>query len=154
MESKPKVEGIQILQPCNWQEVKATIDEGLPHARLDHKKVEQLGKTNAIPNEFDFLDRNGVLFKWNDNINGYLDGIVKKEVVLYPTLAAEIPGVVLNRDQPVPLVEDKIRPQGRVKDAAARNAIIVIEPSNVAGMDAPTIVHANNVTIDETDDNN
>jgi hypothetical protein len=154
LESKPKVEGIQILQPCNWQEDKATKDEGLPHARLDHKKVEQLGKTNAIPNAFDFLDRNGVLFKWNDNINGYLEGIVKKEVVLYPNLAAEIPGVVLNRDQPVPLVEDKIRPQGRVKDAAARNAIIVIEPSNVTGMEAPAIVHANNGTIDETDDNN
>ncbi len=70
------------------------------------KKVEQFGKANATPNVFDFSDRNGVLFEWNDKVND-------------PALAAEIPGMLLNQDQPIPLIEDKIEPQGHAKDAAA-----------------------------------
>jgi hypothetical protein len=70
------------------------------------KKVEQFGKANATPNVFDFSDRNGVLFEWNDKVND-------------PALAAEIPGMLLNQDQPIPLIEDKIKPQGRANIAAA-----------------------------------
>jgi hypothetical protein len=123
-----------------------------PMPDLVIKKVEQFGKANATLNVFDFLDRNGVLFKWNDEVGKYPEGIVEEEVVLYPALAAEIPGVVLDQDQPIPLIEDKIEPQGRAKDAAARKANI--EPFNVAGVDALTIVHANNNEIDEIDDDN
>jgi hypothetical protein len=35
---------------------------------------------------------------------------------------AEIPGVLLEQDLPILTIEDKIKPQSRIKDAAARNA--------------------------------
>ena len=67
-----------------------------PMPNLIIKKAEQLGKANAIPNAFDFLDRNGVLFELNNNSNNSPEGIVEENVVLYPFLATEIPGVVLD----------------------------------------------------------
>ena len=73
-------------------------------------------------------------------------------IVLYPSLAAETPGVVLERDQPIPSVEDKIKPQGRAKDAAAQNANL--EPINVAGVNTPTIIHVNANEINDAGDNN
>ena len=121
-----------------------------PMPELIIKKVEQLGKADAIPNAFNILDRNRVLFKWNVDVNKYPEGIIEEDVVLYPTLASEIPGVILDQDQPIPLIKDEIEPQGRVKDAAAQNTNI--EPFDIAGVDAPTIVHANNDKINKTDD--
>jgi hypothetical protein len=64
---------------------------------------------------------------------------------------AEIPGVVLERDLPIPTIEDKIKPQGHAEDAAARNSNL--EPFNAAGVDVPTIVRANNNKIDVINDN-
>jgi hypothetical protein len=49
------------------------------------------------------------------------------------------------------LIEDNIEPQGRAKDAVAQNANI--EPFNIAGADALTIVCANNNKIDKIYDN-
>jgi hypothetical protein len=112
--------------------------------------VEQFGKANATWNVVNFLDRNGVLFKWNDKVDKYLEGIVEKEVVLYPALTAEIPGMVHDRDQLIPLIEDKIDPQGRAEDAAAQNANI--ELFNIPGVDAPRIVCTNNDEINKIDD--
>jgi hypothetical protein len=73
-------------------------------------------------------------------------------VVLYPALAAEILGMVLDQDQPIPLIKDKIEPQGpaKDKDAAAQN--VNIKPFGISGVDAPTIVHANNDEINKIDD--
>jgi hypothetical protein len=51
------------------------------------KKVEGFGKSNAQPNTLNFTNRNGILFKWNDD--------VEEDVVLYLSLTAEIPRVVL-----------------------------------------------------------
>ena len=85
-------------------------------------QVERLGHTNTAPNMFDFSNRNGVLFEWNKDVGETPKGIIEEDVVLYPSLAAETPGVVLERDQPIPSMEDKIKPQGRAKEAAARNA--------------------------------
>ncbi len=116
------------------------------------KKVEQFGKTNANPNVFDALDSKGVLFEWNDKVDECPEGIVKEDMVLCPFLAAEILGIVLNQDQPNPLMEVEIEPQGRTKDIAVCN--VNIEPFNVAGVDALTIVHANNDKINKIDDNN
>jgi hypothetical protein len=79
-----------------------------PMPDLVIKKVEQFGKANATPNVFDFLDRNGVLFEWNNKVDEYLEGLVEEEVVLYPPLAADILGMVLNQDQPIPSIEDEI----------------------------------------------
>jgi hypothetical protein len=78
-------------------------------------KVEQFGKATTTPNVFVFLDRNGVLFEWNDKVNKYQEEIVKKEVVLYPALAVEVLGMVFDQDQPIPLIEDEIEPQGCAK---------------------------------------
>ena len=116
-------------------------------------QVERLGHTNTAPNMFDFSDRNGVLFEWNKDVNETPKGIIEEDVVLYPSLAAETHGVVLEQDQPIPSMEmeDKIEPQGRAEDAAARNANL--EPTNAAGVDTPTIIHANANEIDDADDN-
>jgi hypothetical protein len=83
------------------------------------------------------------------------EGIVNVEdVVLYPSLAAEHPGVVLGRDQPLPSIEEELVPQGQAKDAAACNANI--QPFDVAGVVAAPIVHANADKLDdyEIDDDN
>jgi hypothetical protein len=116
------------------------------------KKVEQFGKSNAWPNTLDFADRNGILFKWNNNIDKYLEGLVEEDVVLYPSLAAEVPLVVLEQDLPITMIEDTIEPQGCAKDAAVRNANL--EPFDVAGVEAPTIICANNNKINVVNDNN
>jgi hypothetical protein len=73
-------------------------------------------------------------------------------VVLYPSLVAEIPGVVLEQDLPILMIEDKIEPQGRAENAAACNANL--KPLNVTGVDAPTIICANNDEINVINDNN
>jgi hypothetical protein len=96
---------------------------------------------------FDFLDRNGVLFEWNEDADERPEGIIEEDVVLYPSLVAETPRVVLERDQPIPSLEYKIEPQGRAENAAAQNANL--EPINVAGVDTPTIIHANANEIDD-----
>jgi hypothetical protein len=49
--------------------------------------------------------------------------------------------VVLRQDQPLPLIEEELIPQGRAEDAAARNANL--RPFDVAGVAAAPIVHAN-----------
>jgi hypothetical protein len=59
------------------------------------KKMEQFGKASTTPNVFDFLYRR-VLFERNDKVDECPEGIVKEDMVLYPSLAAEIPGVVLH----------------------------------------------------------
>ena len=79
------------------------------------------------------------------------ESIVEEDVVLFPSLVAEFPGVTLGRDHPTPAIDEEILPQGRAEADAARNANM--EPFAVAGVDAPTIVHANMNEIEETGDN-
>ena len=106
------------------------------------KKVEAYGKSTALPGIFDFANRNGILFEWNEEVDDCPKGIVDTEdVVLYPSLAAEHPGVVLGRDQPLPSIEEELVPQGQAEDAVARNANL--QPFDVAGVVAAPIVHAN-----------
>jgi len=112
------------------------------------KKVEAYGKSTALRGIFDFADRNGILFKWNKEVDEFPKGIVEVEdVVLYPPLAAEHPGVVLGRDQPLPLIEEELVPQGRAEDAAARNANL--QPFDIAGVAAAPILHANTDKLDD-----
>ena len=48
-------------------------------------RVERYGKENALPGIFDFADRNGVLFEWNDDVDECPEGILEEDdVVLYP----------------------------------------------------------------------
>jgi hypothetical protein len=115
------------------------------------KKLEQFVKSNTRPNTLNFADRNEILFKWNDNVDEYPEGLVNEDVVLYLPLVAEIPRVFLDQDLPIPTIEDKINPQGHAKDAVACNANR--ELFDVAGVDAPTIICANNDKIKVINDN-
>ncbi len=120
------------------------------------KKVEAYGKSTTRPGIFDFADRNSILFEWNEEVDEFPEGIIDiKDVVLYPSLAAEHPGVVLKRDQPLPSIEEELIPQGQAEDAVACNANL--RPFNIAGVVAAPIVHANadelnDYEIDDDDD--
>jgi hypothetical protein len=119
------------------------------------KKVEAYGKSTTLPGIFDFADRNGILFEWNEEVDKFPEGIIDiEDVVLYPSLAAEHPGVVLGRDQPLPSIEEELVTQGQAEDTTACNANL--RPFNVAGVVAALIVHANTDELDdyETDDVN
>jgi hypothetical protein len=107
------------------------------------RKVKVYGKSTALPGSFDFANRNGILFEWNEEVNKFPKGIVKfKDIVLYPSLATEHPGVVLGQDQPLPSIKEELIPHGRAEDAAA--CIANLELFDVAGMAAESpIVHAN-----------
>ena len=119
-----------------------------PMSDLVIKKVEAYGKSTALPGIFDFADRNGILFEWNEEVDKFPEGIVKVEdVVLYPSLTAEHPGVVLGRDQPLPSIEEELVLQGQAEDAAARNANL--QPFDITGVGAALIVHANADKIDD-----
>ena len=97
------------------------------------KKVEGYAKSTALLGIFDFADRNGILFEWNKEVAESHEGIDEVEdVILYPSLAAEHPGVALGRDQPLPLIKEELIPQGRAEDAAARNTNL--QPLDVAGV--------------------
>ncbi len=112
------------------------------------KKVEAYGKSTTLPGIFDFADRNGIFFEWNEEVDKFPKGIVDiEDAVLYPSLAAEHPGVVLGRDQPLPSIKEELVPQGQAEDAAACNANL--QPFDAAGVVAVPIVHAK---ADELDD--
>jgi hypothetical protein len=55
------------------------------------KKVEAFGKSSS--GAFDFADRNGILFEWNEVVDECPESIVEEDVVLFPSLVAEFPGV-------------------------------------------------------------
>jgi hypothetical protein len=119
-----------------------------PMPDLVIKQVEALGKSSS--GVFDFADRNGILFEWNEVVDECLEGIVEEDVVLYPSLVAEFLGVTLGRDPPIPTIEEDIMPQGHNEAAAARNTNM--EPFAAVEVDAPTIIHADINEIDKTDD--
>ncbi len=101
-----------------------------PMPDLVIRKVEIYGKSTVLPGSFDFANRNSILFEWNEEMDEVPEGNVKiKDVVLYPFLAAEHPGVILGQDQPLPSIEEELIPQRCAKDAAACNANL--EPFNI-----------------------
>jgi hypothetical protein len=114
-----------------------------PMPDLVIRKVEVYGKSTPLPGSFGFANRNGILFEWNEEVDEFPEGIIEvKDIVLYPSLAAEHPGVALEQDQPLPPIKEELIPQGHAKDAVAHNANL--EPLDVAGvMAASSIVHAN-----------
>ncbi len=113
-----------------------------PMPDLIIKKVKAYSKLTALLGIFDFANRNGILLEWNEEVDEFLKGIIEVEdAVLYPSLAAEHPGVVLGQDQPLPSIEEELVPQGQAKNAAACNANL--QPFNIAGVAAAPIVHAN-----------
>ena len=116
------------------------------------REVEAYGKLTALLGIFDFGgrngNRNGFLFKWNEEVDVFPKGIDDiEDVVLYPSLAAKHPGAVLGRDQPLPSIKEELVPQGRAEDAVACNANL--QPFDVAGVVAASIVHANAGELDD-----
>jgi hypothetical protein len=70
-----------------------------PMPDLAIRKVKVYGKSTPLSGSFDFANRNGILFEWDEEVEEFPEGIVKiEDVVLYPSLAAEHPGVVLGQD--------------------------------------------------------
>jgi hypothetical protein len=51
------------------------------------KKVEAFGKSSL--GVFNFANRNGILFEWNKVVDECQEGIIKEDVVLYPSLVAK-----------------------------------------------------------------
>ena len=98
------------------------------------RKIEQSSTAGYLPGALDFGDQNGVLFEWNEDVDKPEHLLEIEDVVQYPSLAAEHPGVVLGRDQPLPSIKMDLVPQGRAEDDAARNANL--EPLDVAGVTA------------------
>ena len=103
-------------------------------------KVEGFARRNVVPGAFNFADRSGILFEWNDDLDESPEGLVAEDVVLYPSIVAEFPGVTLDRDIAVATVEDDVEPHGRLEDAAAHNA--GLEPVAIAGVDRAAIIDA------------
>jgi hypothetical protein len=117
------------------------------------KRIETL-VGRAVPKAFDFADRNGILFEWNDEVDENQERLVKEEIVRYPSLVREFPGVALDRDIPIASIEDEYELQGRAEDKAARNANHA--PYAAEGVDGPIIINADGDEIEQNydDDNN
>ena len=115
------------------------------------KAVERYGSKTALPGAFDFSDRNNILFEWNDEIDETPVHIVEEEVVQYPSLVAEMPGIDLQRDHTwtQTIEEDEDERQGRVEDAAINNADI--EPAVVVGVTIPATIQADAEEIEDED---
>ncbi len=64
-----------------------------PMPDLVIKKVEAFDKSSS--GVFNFADRNGILFEWNEVVDECPEGIIKEDVVLYPSLLTEFLGVTL-----------------------------------------------------------
>ena len=115
----------KFLSLATGKKVKQHAFTPYPMPDLVIKKVKAYGKSTALPSIFDFADRNGILFEWSKEEDKFPKGIVEVEdIALYPSLAAEHPGVVLGRDQPLPWIEKELVPQGHAEDATACNATI------------------------------
>jgi hypothetical protein len=104
------------------------------------KKVERFASQGAVQGVFDFADRSGILFEWNESMDESPEGLVEEDVILYPSLVAEFPGVTLDRDITIAALDDDVEPHGRPEDAAAHNA--GLEPLGIAGVDRAAIVDA------------
>ena len=116
-------------------------------------RVERYGTENALPGIFDFADRNGVLFEWNDDVDECPEGILEEDdVILYPSIAAELPGVDLEHDTPRPSIEADLIPHGQAEDEAARNANH--EPFGVVGVEPVAVIHTEDGEIDSDSDTN
>jgi len=110
-------------------------------------KVESFARQGVVPGAFDFTDRSGILFEWNDEIDESPEGLVAEDVVLYPSIVAEFPGVTLDRDIAVAMVED---------DVPAKALLIDVDNKSQDGSDAYDDVSTNDEDTDndkEEDDN-
>ena len=111
----------------------------MPDSVIDtvHKYAERDGELGNLA----FRDRHGDLFAWNDEVDDMYENLVTEEPALFPDLAAEMPGVTLERDIPTSLdpVVDEADVPGLAEQRAALNAGL-----NEGATDMPIIVPADN----------
>jgi hypothetical protein len=115
------------------------------------RKVEHFGHRGGPAGAFDFADRSGILFGWNDDVDKSLEYLVDDDLVPHPKVAAKIPGVILDRHQPIPAVEDEVMLHGQAEDKAALNANL--EPFIIVGVDHTAIIPANVYKISQITNN-
>ncbi len=100
------------------------------------KKFETFGVEKQ--DSFDFAGLDGVLFEWNDKVDA-LKGevLVKEDIVLYPSIMTEFPGVDLMHH--TTSIEKELEPHNHIEDAAAHNTNF--GPVVIAGVDT-RMIHA------------
>jgi hypothetical protein len=108
----------KFLNLTTGKKVKRRLFTAYPMPDSIVKKVNGMGQL-VVPGALDFADRSSVLFKWNKDVDENPEGTVKEDMIPYPSLVAEFPGVTLDRNHPVPSIEGKIPPQGHAEDAVA-----------------------------------
>lgn len=79
-----------------------------------------------------------VLFERNETADEHEGLIAEDPAVVYPSLTAEFPRVILEGDMPIPPIEPKIEPHGRAEDAAANNANL--PPYAAAGVNGTDMI--------------
>jgi hypothetical protein len=60
------------------------------------RKVKHFDRRGRLASTFDFSDRSGILFEWNDDVDKSLKNLVKDDLVPYSKLTAKIPGVIFD----------------------------------------------------------
>ncbi len=92
------------------------------------KKIETFSAGNK--DGFNFADCNGTFFEWNDEVDALKGkGLVKEDIVLYPSITTEFPGVALAHH--ITPIKEEYEPHGCIKDEAACN--INFGPVAIAG---------------------
>jgi hypothetical protein len=111
------------------------------------KKVETFGAGKQ--DGFNFADCNGTLFEWNNKADALKGkGVVDEDIILYPSITAEFPGVA--RMCHITPIKEEFEPHGHAEDATARSANF--GPVIIAGVNAHAIP-ANPDEIDDIGDN-
>jgi hypothetical protein len=80
-------ETYKFLNLTTGKKVKRGLFTAYPIPDLIVKKVEGMGHL-AVPGALNFANRNGILFKWNDDVDENPEGIVKEDTIPYPSLVA------------------------------------------------------------------
>ncbi len=57
------------------------------------KKVEHFGLRSGPAGAFNFADRSGILFEWNEDVDKSLESLIEDELIPFPKVATKIPGV-------------------------------------------------------------
>jgi hypothetical protein len=101
------------------------------------KEVETFG--SGKQDSFNFADHEGTLFEWNNKVDALEgEGLVKEDIILYPSITAEFLGVALTPH--LTPIKEEFEPHGCVEDAATCNANF--GPVAIAEVDA-RVIHAN-----------
>ncbi|KAL7470808.1 hypothetical protein ACHAXS_011072 [Conticribra weissflogii] len=126
------------------------------------RRVNRWGARAMQPDdEFVFSDRHRQPYPWNDEVDNNFE-LTEPEPTEFPTMAAEIPGVEMERDQPTPALEDNdddhdetIQPEHAI--AAAENTDmdqlpqpIPANPDEIADADDnDSVQHLDNIPDDQ-----